>query len=494
MYFSQFSSRLDSEMNEQSNGYELVAALFLRLLALIFLSAFISLSSQIEGLAGSQGILPISYALEGHLQHWGNMAWWHFPTLFWLNSSDTALTGAAYIGAIASVVLFFNVFPRLSLIVMLLMYLSLYHAGQTFMNFQWDILLLESGFLSLFLCGNSRYVIWLFRWLLFRLRFLSGISKIVSQDPTWLGLTAVTYYFEVQPLPNQLSWYAHQLPETLLIAAAGITLFIEIVVPFMMFLPRKYRFTAAWLTIMMQVIIMLTSNHNWFNLLTLALCLFLFDDRALRKILPLNLVSWLLNQPLPVKKGGRFYQSGMQLLSAFIIFVSSVQMFEMFSQKKVDGIIGELAGSVKQLAIVNKYHVFPTMRTERHELLIYGSIDGRQWQEYKFRYKPDDTTSAPGVVIPHHPRLDWLMWFVTLHPHFLPWFEAFLVSLLEGSPAVNDLLLENPFPDSKPNIIRVDLYRYQFTDPQTRRETGQWWQREYLGLFPPLPYIDSFEQ
>ncbi len=478
-------------MKEQTNNYELISALFIRLLSLIFLSAFISLSGQIEGLAGSQGILPISYVLEAHLDHWGNMAWWHFPSLFWFNASDSALTAAAYAGCIASLLLFFNFLPRLSLIVILLMYLSLYHAGQIFMNFQWDILLLESGFLSLFLCKNSRYVIWLFRWLLFRLRFLSGISKIVSQDPTWLGLTAITYYFEVQPLPNQISWYAHQLPEALLITAAAITLFVEIVVPFMMFLPRRYRFIAAWLTIIMQVLIMLSSNHNWFNLLTLALCLFLFDDQAIRKVLPGNVASWLLHQHLPVKHGGRFYKSGMQVLTCVIIFVSSVQMFEMISRNKVDGLIGDLAGSVKRLAIVNKYHVFPTMRTERLELLIYGSLDGLEWKEYSFKYKPGDTAAPPGVVIPHHPRLDWLMWFVTLHPHFMPWFESFIDALLDGSPAVNNLLVENPFPDAKPNFIRVDLYRYHFTDRETRLKTGQWWHREYLGLFPPLPFAEA---
>lgn len=477
-------------MTDQSNDYELISTLFIRLLALMFLFAFSSLSVQIIGLAGSDGILPLSYTLQSKLEYWGHTAWWHMPTLFWFNASDTALVSLAYAGCFASVLLFFNISPRLSLSIILIFYLSLYHAGQIFMNFQWDILLLESGFLALFLTKHSRYVIWLFRWLLFRLRFLSGISKIVSQDPTWLGLSAVTLYFEVQPLPNPLSWYAHQLPSWLLITAAAITLFIEIIVPFMMFLSRRYRFIAAWLTITMQLLILLTSNHNWFNFLTLALCLFLFDDKAIRKVLPEAVITWLLRKPLPFNKPGLIYHSGIPILAGCILLISSVQIYEMISSNRADGWIGHVMKSIKPLAIVNKYHVFPTMRGERYELLIYGSMDGQQWREYRFKFKPGEPHKMPELVIPHHPRLDWLMWFVTLNSHFMPFFESFLDALLDGSPAVNALLLKNPFPDQPPNVIRVDLYRYQFTDPQTRLETGQWWQREYLGLFPPLPFIE----
>ena len=477
--------------NFGSNNYELISILFIRILSLLFLAAFASLSVQIVGLAGSDGILPLHYAFENKQAYWGKLAWWHMPTLFWFNASDTALVSVAYAGCLVSILLFFNVFPRISLIIILILYLSLYHAGQIFMNFQWDILLLESGFLALFLTRHSRIVIWLFRWLLFRLRFLSGISKIVSQDPTWLGLTAVTLYFEVQPLPNPLSWYAHQLPESVLIFAAAFTLFVEIIVPFMMFLPRRYRFIAAWLTIFMQLLIMFTSNHNWFNLLTLALCLFLFDDTAIRKVLPDTLIAWLLKYSLPVHKPDIIYHKTMPVLACVILFISSVQIYEMTTRNRADGIVGDIMKTVKPFAIVNKYHVFPTMRIERYELLIYGSMDGEHWHEYRFKYKPGELNQFPGVVMPHHPRLDWLMWFVTLHPHFIPFFESFLDALMEGSPDVLALLEDNPFPDTKPNIIKVDLYRYQFTDYETRIKTGQWWQREYLGLFPPLPFIEK---
>jgi hypothetical protein len=477
-------------MNTQNNGYELISSLFLRLLAVMFFIAFYSLSSQIVSLVGSDGILPLHYMMEMKAEQWGKLAWWHFPSLLWFNATDTTLVAIAYLGCFTSVLVFLNISPRLNLALTLICYLSLYHAGQIFMNFQWDILLLESGFLALFLNKNSKIIIWLFRWLLFRLRFLSGISKIVSQDPTWLGLTAVTYYFEVQPLPNPLSWYAHHLPETLLIGAVVFTLFVEIIVPFMMFLPRRYRFTAAWLTIFMQIIIMLTSNHNWFNLLTLALCLFLFDDQAVRKVLPAGLTRWLLQQPLPASNITKRYHTYMPLLAGFILVISSAQLYEMISNERVSGPLGFVMKKIKPFAIVNKYHVFPTMRTERYELIISGSSDGKNWKQYHFKYKPGDINTMPGVVMPHHPRLDWLMWFVTLHPHFLHFFESFLDALLSGSDDVNRLLLNNPFPNQPPDIIKVELYLYEFSDPETREKTGQWWQRQYLGLFPPLPYME----
>ncbi len=482
------------DLSIQPNGYELTAALFIRLLAIIFFSAFASLSVQIEGLAGSQGILPLSQALDNSLTYWGSDAFWHFPTLFWLNASDQLLIASTYAGCFVSLLLFFNILPRTSLVILLMLYLSLSTAGQVFMNFQWDSLLMESGFLALFLSPRSRYPIWLFRWLLFRLRFLSGISKLMTQDPSWSGLTAVGLYFEVQPLPNWLAWYAHLLPEWVLMLGTALTLFIEILVPFMMFMPRRYRFVAAWLTISLQVLIIITSNHNWINFLTIALCLFLFDDKALRSILPAKMEHWLLSKSLPFARQTKYYAHSMLLLGSFIFFIGSVQIYEMLKYESVEGRIGQITRQVTTFRLVNQYHVFPTMKTARLELLIYGSDDGKIWQEYLFKYKPDLLDKKPQIIIPHQPRLDWLMWFVTSSPRFMPWFENFLHSLLTGTPAVLQLLAHNPFADKPPRYLRVDLYRYQFTDMATRKQSGHWWSREYLGPFPPLPFMSSADK
>jgi len=470
-------------------SYRLVAHLFLRLLGIIYLIAFVSLGLQIEGLAGSAGILPFSEELSYLESTSGIERYFQVPTLFWFTAADWALTGAAIAGAIVSMLIIFGRCSRLALLAAFVLYLSLYHAGQLFTNFQWDGLLLETGFLAIFLTPRSRVVIFLFRWLLFRLRFMSGISKLSMHDPTWSGLTALNHYFEVQPLPGPFAWYAHHLPDWLLRVGTASTLFVEILVPFMMFLPRRWRFLAAWITILWQLLIILTSNHNWFNFLTIALCLFLFDDQALRRILPTPLRK-TFGEKIPAATSG-ITASGIaaRLAAMLIVFISAVHLWELGTMQPSSGFIGSVLNYAEAFRVVNKYHVFPTMKTERIELEILGSQDGQEWKPYRFRYKPDDIHKAPGIIIPHQPRLDWQMWFVTMHPNYLPWFHRFLQSLLDNSPAVTALLAHNPFPDQPPRYLRVDAYRYRFSDNSLRDKTGQWWQREALGPFQPLPWL-----
>jgi len=473
------------------NSYQLVTALFLRLLGLVYLIAFASIGVQIEGLAGSQGILPFSQQLlylEGEM---GIERYFLVPNLFWLNASDGALTGAAIAGCGVSAMIVLNRWSRLCLIAAFILYLSLYNAGQLFLNFQWDGLLLEAGFLAIFLTPASRAVILLFRWLLFRLRFMSGISKLTMQDPSWSGLTALNSYFEVQPLPTPLAWYAHQLPEWLLKTATAATLVIEILVPFMMFLPRRWRFVAAWITILWQLLIMLTSNHSWFNILTIVLCLFLFDDKAVQHILPQRLQTWLgRQQPSPAAAGGRASQFMVAALATLILLTSSAHFWELATLQQSSGAAGTLVDYAEAYRVVNKYHVFPTMRSERIELELSGSQDGREWKPYRFRYKPGDPNERPAIVLPHQPRLDWEMWFVTQHPKYLHWFHNFLQALLDNSPTVTALLRHNPFPDQPPRYIRVEAWQYRFSEPEVRQKTGQWWQREALGPFTPLPWVE----
>lgn len=472
------------------NGYRLITALFLRLLGVIYLIAFVSLGVQIEGLAGSEGILPFSEQLAQLQSRAGIERWMQMPTLFWLNSSDLALQGAAVAGAIAALGIIANRWSRAALVACFVLYLSLYHAGQLFTNFQWDGLLLEAGFLAIFLTPRSRIVIILFRWLLFRLRFMSGLSKLTMQDPSWPGLTALNHYFETQPLPNPLSAYAHQLPEWLLRSGTGATLVIELLVPLMMFLPRRWRFAAAWLTILWQVLIILTSNHNWFNILTIILCLFLFDDKALRRLLPHRWQAAIEAAPSSAPAGHRPGRIGVGMLAAFIAITSVAHFRELVTLRPVSGVPGSLLDYAEAFRVVNKYHVFPTIRTERIELELSGSVDGRDWKPYGFHYKPGDPRQRPPVVIPHQPRLDWQMWFVTQHPRQLPWFDHFLQALLRNSAPVTALLKHNPFPDQPPRYIRVDAWRYHFTNDEQRRRTGHWWHREALGPFAPRPWVE----
>lgn len=471
-------------------SYRLVSALFLRLLGAIYLIAFASIGVQIEGLAGSQGIIPLSARLAEIAADTGSTRYLQLPTLFWLNSSDPVLIGAAILGGCAALLIIFNRWSRPALISAYVLYLSLFHASHPFLNFQWDTLLLETGFLAIFLTPQSRVVILLFRWLLFRLRFMSGLSKLSIGDPAWSNLTALDTYFEVQPLPNPIAWYVHQFPEWLLRFGTGATLFVELLVPFMMFLPRRWRFAAAWITIFWQLLIILTSNHNWINFLTIVLCLFLFDDKALQRVLPQRICTRLAWQPAVAVKTAALRRFAVGILAVLIMSISTLKLYELATLHKFTGVTGSALNYALTYSIANKYHIFPTMTTERIELELLGSHDGKEWQSYRFKYKPDALNERPQFIIPHQPRLDWQMWFVTLHPRHVPWFAYFLEALLDNSPTVTALLQHNPFADKPPRYIRVEAYRYNFTDSAERKQTGNWWRREALGPFAPLPWIE----
>ncbi len=466
-----------------------MAAVFLRLLGWIYLFAFASLSVQVVALVGEQGILPLRHYLETLRAELGWRAWLEHPTVFWIAAGDGVLFAASLAGCALAVCLILGRWMRPALIGLWLLYLSLVQAGQIFMNFQWDYLLLEAGFLGIFLPTGARIVVWLYRVLLFRLRFLSGISKLIGGDPSWSGLTALLYYFETQPLPHLGSWYAHHLPPPLLEALTFFSLVIEIVVPFMMFLPRTPRFIAAWLTLAMQAAILATSNHNFFNLLSMALCLFLFDDRALRRVIPASLAArWMATvaapRPLPATRRWAF-----GLMAALLLTAAAVEAWRMVDRRPLPGPLMEAMAVWRGWHLAHPFHVFPTMKTERIEVVIEGSRDGEHWEEYPFRFRPDRLDEPPRFIVPHQPRIDWMMWFVPMGPLFWDWYAQFLQRLLENAPEVTAQLETNPFQDAPPRSIRSSLWRYKFTSPEERAATGNWWKRQWLGPFWPLPSV-----
>jgi predicted DCC family thiol-disulfide oxidoreductase YuxK len=480
--------------------YHFVSWLFLRALALIYLCAFASFGLQAEGLVGSQGILPLQADLKEMAAHYGSSAYWLFPSVFWLDASNTALKAVALGGLAASLLLFANILSRIMLPLLFLLYLSVVYAGQVFFNFQWDFLLLEAGFLAIFLPYGSPFTLFLLHWALFRLRFLSGLAKLMSGDDAWANFTALDYYFETQPLPHIGAWYAHQLPEWLLRVGVGWTFFVELLVPFLMFLPRQPRLFAAWTTILMQVFILLTSNHNFFNLLTIALCLLLFDDRAFRwlrrtpgpKAATRSMLPGFLRVATPVP--GRFANTVAALLALVILSSTLSMMWSTTTGRALPAFNEPVVRALVQWHIVNNYHVFPIITTARPELVVEGSMDGKVWKAYGFKYKPGELTRRPPFAVPHQPRLDWQLWFAALYPpnsRVAYWFYDFLRRLLEGSPDVLALLEYNPFPDQPPKYLRVRLETYQFATPQLKRERGQWWTSKPLGIYvPPLTLQD----
>src|SRR5258708_18838856 len=481
--------------------YVLTRWLFLRLLGVIYLFAFASLWVQIIGLVGSHGISPIADFLNAiHLQYDGE-ACRLLPTLVWLNSSDSFLLLLCGAGAVLSVLVVVDVLTAPALIALWALYLSLFYAGQDFMAFQWDILLIETGFLAIFFAPwhilprlsrqsvPSIMVLWLLRLLLFRLMFESGVVKLNSGDPTWRDLTATTYHYFTQPLPTPLAWYAHQLPLPVHKIEVLGTFFVELLVPFLIFLPRRFRLIAAVLIVAQQTIIFLTGNYTFFNLLTTVLCVPLLDDRVLQRVVPQRIAQPMLRDapltpsPFPPRKRRERgvipasdpvsprSSTNVPILRRVIIVVVAVviltlnfdQFANLIAPFSSPPFVSSLVNQLDPLHIVSGYGLFATMTTSREEIIIEGSNDGKTWQPYSFKYKPGDPARSPVYVAPYQPRLDWQMWFAALEPGPPQGFLGLVLRLLQGSPDVLALMCDNPCPPPPPPHTRAHLHDHPHT-------------------------------
>ncbi len=437
---------------------------------------------QIDGLIGSNGILPIETRLaeiQGAVE--GNRKFWLFPTLFWFDASDLALKFVCYAGMAAALSVFCNIATRSALLLCFIFYLSLVYGGQVFMTFQWDFLLLETGILAIFLVSGSRIIVFLYQFLLARFMFMGGLVKLTSGDPTWANLSALFYHYETQPLPTPLAWYAHHLPELFHRFCVGGVFIIELIVPFLMFIPRRPRLFAAWMTIGLQSTIILTGNYNFFNLLTILLCLFLFDDNDLAKILPQKFID-LIRVKNTVSSLAATVSAG--ILASLIFLTCGSYIWVQISGARLFMPFVTLVRIASTYSLVNQYGPFATMTRRRLEIEVEGSSDGRNWYAYKFKYKPDNLKKNLRWIIPHQPRLDWQMWFAVLRPpQKNSWVVRFLFKLKEGSPAVIRLLANNPFPRHPPKYIRASLYRYTYSSPELRASTREIWERKYIGEY-----------
>lgn len=480
---------------ERQPSYLLTRQIFLRLLGIIYLIAFISLGMQIDGLIGSRGILPIHSLLREIQSAIGRERYWQFPTLCWLNAGDGFLHFLCAGGAAAALLLIAGIAQLPALVVLFAFYLSLAIAGQDFLEFQWDYLLLEAGFLAIFFAPArpwswrlhreaepSRAILWLIRWLLFRLMFMSGVVKLASGDSSWRSWTALRFHYMTQPLPTWISWYFHQLPPWFQTASCGVVFFAELVIPFLFFGPRRVRLVAFWATIFFQLLIAATGNYGFFNPLTIALCCVLPDDAFWR---------WLFRCPIPretIRPPARWRRWVTLPISAILLSITIPICIGAFGVSvPLPSPLIILANDVGPFRIANGYGLFAVMTTQRPEIIIEGSDDGRTWKAYAFKWKPGDVDRASAFTTPHMPRLDWQMWFPFMgNPDNNPWFVSFLRRLLEGSDPVLRLLQTNPFPDHPPKFIRAVLYDYQMTDFAARRATGAWWRRNPLRIYLQL--------
>jgi predicted DCC family thiol-disulfide oxidoreductase YuxK len=466
--------------------------IFLRLLGLIYLIAFLSFGVQASGLIGSHGILPAADFLRAVGEYLGTARFWSVPTLLWVNASDAMILTIWVAGVIFSVLLAVGINWRLVRVALFVLYLSLVTTGQGFMTYQWDALLLEAGFLTIFL-GSSRLIVKLFRWLLFRLVFLSGAVKLLSHDPSWHNFTALPFHYETQPLPTPVAWYFYQFPPTFQRVSVGFVFFVELLIPFLILAPRRLRVLAAFAITLLQILIALTGNYAFFNLLTVALCLFLLDDAFFRRRLSGSLMNRI---PLSLSESSTrpLVRRACFMLYVLVLFVSGFEMAGMFSGAHW-AVTDKVISAVAPLEVVNTYGLFAVMTTTRGEIVVEGSNDGAIWLEYEFKYKPGELNRRPPWVAPYQPRLDWQMWFAALGDYRSdPWVLQFMARILEGSPQVLKLVHHNPFPNASPRYLRAMLYQYRFTTPAQRRSTGAWWRRELKGEYVPTVSLSKLSE
>ena len=489
-FFSAVTRSLWGTHTERATSY-FSSWLFLRGLGCIYLIAFLSLWVQIHGLVGSNGILPAEQYLEAVRQQIGTEGYYLVPTLFWLNPSDIFLHFLCAGGVLLSLVLIVGFFPTFTLAGLWVFYLSLVTVGQAFLSFQWDVLLLEAGFLAIFFAPlqlretftrasqPSTAFLWLLRWLLFRLIFASGFVKLAS-DEVWRNLTALNFHYETQPLPTSLGWYVHQLPEGFQKASVIGMFAAELVVPFLIFAPRRLRTIGCIGLVGLQMLIILTGNYCFFNLLTIALCLLLIDDVTWKGLLTKRFMPAIRFIEQPPR---RYKRICIAIVAALLLLLSGIRFGgQLFRDARFPDVAW-----IAPFRSVNTYGLFADMTESRPEIIIEGSNDRITWETYQFRWKPGDLTAAPKWVAPHQPRLDWQMWFAALQGSYqrTPWFLNFMGALLQGKSEVLQLLADNPFPDTPPRYIRATLYDYRFTDLATKRSEGTWWHREWKSMYCP---------
>ena len=512
--------------------------IFLRALALIYFSAFYSLLFQIKGLIGPDGILPARDYLANIGQQLELERYWYAPSLHWFSSSSAMMMAVTWVGLIASVIAFLNLWPRLSFFVCFVCFVSFVGASSVFSSYQSDGMLLEAGFLALLFAPRGLWPGWgahdpssrmswfLLQWEWFRIYFESGIVKLVSGDVEWRNFTAMDEYYQNRPLPTWIGWYVEHLPHWFHAATVGGTLALELGLVFMMFFPRRVRLILFCIVTPWEISVILTANYAFLNYLVLSLGFLLLDDKFLLRFVPARFRPHESariavaapesqdDQPLSIlgvgeasvatadigesdhiskrhpflnRLGFSFWAARLTAAAFMLTWIAYNTTAEMIGIP-----LREIPLPVKPLIalepfrIANQYGLFAVMTRGRYEIEFQGSSDGTNWTAYSFRDKPQALDEAPGIYAPYQPRFDWNLWFASLGG----WRDNEIVPLTEerllvGDGAVLALFRGDPFPQIPPRYVRAVIWQYWFTTMDEKRQTGDWWRREYLGLYAP---------
>lgn len=492
--------------------------LFLRALGLIYFSAFYSLFFQIRGLIGPDGILPAGAYMQAVARSsMAHARFWYVPSLLWIASGSHMLMALCWVGMIASILLVANLWPRLMLVICFVCFLSFISAAQDFSSYQSDGMLLEAGFICLFFAppgllpglGSkhppSRASLFLLQWEWLRIYFESGIAKLASGDPQWRNFTAMDEYYQNGPLPTWIGWYTQHLPHWFHAASVGATLVMELGLIWMILLPRRFRIVLFFIVTCWEAGVISTANYCFLNYLVLSLGILLLDDRFLARFAPKRWKEQLpvlkpdgpvqesaTRSPVPTGILQAFVQPHFRALKmalsvvmlTWVFYVTSVELLWMLAPHFPLPTTPVMV--LEPFRIANQYGLFAVMTRGRYEIEFQGSNDGQNWIAYPFRYKPQKLNEAPGIYAPYQPRFDWNLWFASLgtwrNNSIVPNTE---VRLLTNDKDVLGLFAGNPFPQSPPKQVRAVLWQYWFTTMDAKRETGNWWRRELLGLYAP---------
>lgn len=456
--------------------YWLARLVVQRGLAAVYLVAFVAAANQFRPLLGEHGLLPAGDFLA-------RRRFWQSPSLFQIRYSDRLLSAVAFAGAGVAVLCLAGVpelgpawCSMLAWLALWVLYLSIVNIGQRFYSFGWETLLLEAGFLAVFLGPRTIappvVTIVALRWLLFRLEFGAGLIKLRG-DRCWRDLTCLLYHYETQPLPNPLSWYFHHLPPRIhRIEVAGNHV-AQLVAPILLIAPQPVATVGGVLIVVTQGWLLLSGNFSWLNVLTIVLAASSFSDRYLRVVVPVAI-------PAHLSAGPGWWQGLVLALGVLVAVLSYYPVRNMASRRQL------MNSSFDPFHLVNTYGAFGRITRQRHEVVLEGTDEPSPgeatiWREYPFKAKPGDPRRRSRQVAPYHLRLDWLMWFVPLSGGAdLSWLRTLVSKLLAGDRATLRLLGPNPFPESPPVWIRARLYHYRFTTPAERRATGAWWVRTVL--------------
>jgi hypothetical protein len=482
-------------------SYWLTRFVMLRVLGLVYFVAFLVAALQVKPLLGHDGLLPVDLwmsQVESVLGSRGD-AFLRAPSLFWLHASDAWLVSFAWVGVALSLVVACGYASSILLFVLWALYMSYVHVGQDWYGFGWEIQLLETGFLAIFLVplldgrpfprrAPPVVVIWLMRWLIARIMLGAGLIKLRG-DPCWRDLTCLDYHYETQPIPNPFSRTLHFMPHWF--SAAGVLWnhVTELLSPWLMICGRRARLVGGAIMLSLQVMLIGSGNLSFLNYLTIVPILACFDDRLLARVLPRRLVARAQRAAAEAQPSRA--QHGISIALAVVVGMLSIApVANLLSGHQV------MNTSFEPFDLVNTYGAFGSVGKERLEVIMEGTSDespdaSAHWVPYEFKAKPGDPLRRPPIISPYHLRLDWMIWFAAMSgPDEHPWLVHLAWKLLHGDHRITRLLAGDPFPDAPPRFIRIELYRYRFARPGNAE--GAWWERERVGEWlPPIAADDE---